>query len=898
MNINQPELRELTKQTIHEFVNNLREELECKILNHTSINSAEDLDLAIKECTSNYLLNDSVSLINVFDHVNAAICATNANGIFVYVNKKFAELFGYSKNEILNKHFTFLLTDSEQQNVVNKYNDFYKKGFIESFETEGITNNGNRINILIAAQLYASTNETSYGISTIIDITNEKILNHNLVTKNKIFDYSRELLSVIGYDGYFKLLNPTWEKKLGFTIDELLAKPFIEFVHKEDWERTNAAKFTVIDGEEVLKFENRYITKEGNYKWLSWNAQPVPHENIMVAVARDITTEKELKEALETKNLIVDSSLDLLCVAGFDGFYKMVNPAWQKTLGWSEEAIMSKPFIEFVHPDDRLATKNIKGTIVNGEEVFHFENRILCADGSYKWLSWNSHPIPEKKLMIGVARDITETKEFFRKLTESESMFKGLVEDSKAGVYIIQENRFAYVNNAMCSIFGYTNKELIGQPIVNIIQPADQNKIEEYSTQILNGIILNKHINFQGKHKNGQLVFVEIISNLTQYEGKPAIIGSLLDVTEQSKYFTQLKKLYTAIQQTQASVVITDIEGTIEFVNDAFLAISGYSRIDALGKNPRILKSGITPKETYDEMWAALTAQKNWQGVLINKRKDGSIYWESANITPITNDAGETINYVAVKEDITHKIMEEEERKMLIEELTRNNKELKQFSYITSHNMRSPLTNLLALDGLIDRSKIYDNGNLELLDLMHESIENLNSTLNDLIKVLVIKEQNNIALEELSFEAVCNETLHSIQSIVENATIEVNFEQAPSVIFNKSYLDSIFLNLLTNAVKYAHPDRKPIIKIISKNVDQSICISFSDNGLGFNLERVKDRLFGLYQRFHNNTNSKGIGLYLVHSQVTALGGTIDVKSEENVGTTFTICFNKKAKQTI
>lgn len=890
--------QQLIQNSIDELLANLRKELELNILSNPDNYINQDITKQVKEVAISYLTEDSISLISVLDHVKSAICVTNSKGEFVYVNQKFAEIFGYSKGEILAMHFTSLLSKSEQSIVLGTYEQFFANRFINDFETEGLTKNDAIINIAISAHFYSSIMGLQYAISTITDITNEKHLNEALITKNKIFDYSRELLSVIGYDGYFKLLNPSWSNKLGYTIEELLARPFIEFVYTDDRDKTNAAKFSIIDGQEVLMFENRYTCKDGNIIWLSWNAQSVPNENIMVAVARDITEEKELKEALATKDLIFDSSIDMLCVAGFDGYYKLLNPAWQETIGWSIEELKAKPYLEFVHPDDVESTRNVRGTIVDGTEIFQFENRIICADGSYKWLSWNSHPIPEKSVMIGVARDITESKEIIKQLAESESMFKSLVEDSNAGVYIIQENKFVYVNAAMCAIFGYTEGELINQPIANIIQQIDQNKITDYSNQILNGIISNKHINFEGKHKNGQSVFVEIISNLTTYKGEYAIIGSLLDVSEQSKYFNQLNKLYTAIQQSQASIVITDVEGTIEFVNDAFLQITGYERSDALGKNPRILKSGITSKETYDEMWATLTAKKNWQGTLINKRKNGSIYWESVNITPITNNADEIINFVAVKEDITHKIKEEEERRLLIEELTRNNKELKQFSYITSHNMRAPLTNLLALDGLIDRTRIFDSGNLELLDLMHESIENLNSTLNDLIKILVIKEQTNIALEELSFASVCGEVLHSIHSIVENATIEINFEQAPTVLFNKSYLESIFLNLITNAIKYAHPSRKSIIRISSKIDGTNICICFSDNGLGFNSERVKDRIFGLYQRFHNNTNSKGIGLYLVHSQVTALGGKIDVHSEENVGTTFTIYFSTKSKHSL
>jgi signal transduction histidine kinase len=121
--------------------------------------------------------------------------------------------------------------------------------------------------------------------------------------------------------------------------------------------------------------------------------------------------------------------------------------------------------------------------------------------------------------------------------------------------------------------------------------------------------------------------------------------------------------------------------------------------------------------------------------------------------------------------------------------------------------------------------------------------------------------------------------------------IHTDFSAAPSVTFATSYLESVFLNLITNTIKYRHPDRDPIIEIkTNKEPNGDTKLMFSDNGIGINMAIAKDKLFGLYKRFHDNTDSKGIGLYLIHSQITTLGGKIEVESEVNIGTTFTIIF--------
>jgi signal transduction histidine kinase len=209
--------------------------------------------------------------------------------------------------------------------------------------------------------------------------------------------------------------------------------------------------------------------------------------------------------------------------------------------------------------------------------------------------------------------------------------------------------------------------------------------------------------------------------------------------------------------------------------------------------------------------------------------------------------------------------------------------------------MRSPLTNLMAISELIDTSQINDSGTVELIEGFRASTVHLNETLNDLIKILIIKENINQELEEIRLNNIFENVINSIASIVNqtNTKINYNFDSIQTVMFNKPYLESIILNLITNAIKYAHPSRSPVITVNTELINNAIVLIFEDNGIGFNEEKVKGKIFGLYQKFHNHPDSKGIGLYLVQSQITALGGSIDVTSKENVGTKFIITFAQK-----
>jgi signal transduction histidine kinase len=236
----------------------------------------------------------------------------------------------------------------------------------------------------------------------------------------------------------------------------------------------------------------------------------------------------------------------------------------------------------------------------------------------------------------------------------------------------------------------------------------------------------------------------------------------------------------------------------------------------------------------------------------------------------------------------------EAEKELLIEELTQNNSDLRQFTYITSHNLRAPLSNLLGIIKLIDTSSITDPMNTLLIEKFKESTIQLNDTVNDLINVLIIKNKVNAKRETLDIRESFKRVKRSIQNTIDEFDVQIktNFKEVQEIEFNNSYMESILLNLLTNAIKYRSPDHAPVINIYTKQEDDFIKLYFTDNGLGIDLDRYGDRLFGLYQRFHDHADSKGLGLYIVNSQVRAMGGNIEVISEVNKGTTFIITFKK------
>jgi len=234
------------------------------------------------------------------------------------------------------------------------------------------------------------------------------------------------------------------------------------------------------------------------------------------------------------------------------------------------------------------------------------------------------------------------------------------------------------------------------------------------------------------------------------------------------------------------------------------------------------------------------------------------------------------------------------EKEQIILELSQINKDLKQFSYVTSHNLRAPIANLLGLTSLIEHYKVPNKSLKLILDGVRESALKFDDTVKDLTKVLVVKDQTNIVKEEVEFVKVIDNVLKQLSIALSDNSVKVNYEfsYASVVNFNPAYLESIMLNLFTNAIKYKSVKRKLKIDVITIDFKDYIELRFSDNGIGIDLERYKDKIFKLYQRFHDNPDGKGLGLYLIKSQIEALGGTIDVESIPNKGTVFIIKFKK------
>lgn len=357
------------------------------------------------------------------------------------------------------------------------------------------------------------------------------------------------------------------------------------------------------------------------------------------------------------------------------------------------------------------------------------------------------------------------------------------------------------------------------------------------------------------------------------------------DIAQNLNVFNNFEKFFDLSQDL---FCIAGYDGYFKRINPAVSELLGYSNEELLTRpindfvyNTDKEKTNLARNELKNKI--PLFSFENRY-----LTKSGQVVWLLWTSIPVEE---EKLIY-AVAKNITHKKELEQERKLHLKKLSEINDEFKQLSYSTAHDLRSPVNNMLAIFELMEIENIENKETIEFINILKSTTDTLKENLNQYVRLLNAKNQNDYQLEEIDLNNSLDEVLTSINSLIQNSKTKINidFSKTNKVNFNKAYLKSIFLNLITNAIKYSKADTLSNITIRSEKQNNTTQLIISDNGIGFDLDKVKDKVFGLHQTFNEHIDSNGIGLYLVHNQVTNLGGQITLESEVNKGAKFTITF--------
>ena len=808
--------------------------------------------------------------------------------------------------------------------VIRILEDAREKGISFDYELQIVTSKGNECWVRIIGKP-EFVQQKCVKLCGVIQDIHEKKLAEIALEKTKqeykaLFDENPDAVFSLDLEGNIIAANKGTADLVETTPEELMANHFGKYSDPEEIEKVKY-HFEQVKKGIPQSFEANLITATGHKKVVSLINVPVIVNNEIIAISgisKDITARKEADiKLLQAKEMIEASlhelehqkfALDqhaIVDIRDDNGKIIYVNDNFCAMSGYSREELIGNSYTLInsnYHPQSFF--EEINKTIYSGQ-VWNGEICKKSKNGNLYWLRTTIVPFKngstlKPKQFISIRSDITKEVEANKTIRESNERFEYVTKATFDAIWEwnLITNDF-YRGQGFETLFGYNYKDDISLKMSwDEIHPDDKERVIASVQEACNGKDNLWRQEFRFLKSNGEYADVVDKAVIVRDENGKAqrIIGAMQDITKTKERAEQMRLLESVVTNSNDMIIITEVDPLNEpgpriiYVNEAFTKITGYTNEEVIGKTPRILQGEKTDKTILHDLRQKMNKWEITEVEVINYKKNGEEFWNNFTVVPIANKQGWFTHWIAIERDITERKKGEFEKEQLIKELTKSNTELKQFSYITSHNLRAPLTNLLAILSLLETNKIEDPLTVQLIESLRISTFQLNDTLNELLKVVLIKENTNKQLNWLSLANAMQTVQLSINAVIHNAgaIVQQDFKDAPEVYFDKSYLDSILINLLTNAIKYAHPSRRAEIKFSSKKVLGGIEIVVSDNGIGFNMEKVKDKIFGLYQRFHNHPDSKGFGLYLIHAQITSLGGTISVDSIENEGTTFTI----------
>jgi PAS domain S-box-containing protein len=505
-----------------------------------------------------------------------------------------------------------------------------------------------------------------------------------------------------------------------------------------------------------------------------------------------------------------------------------------------------------------------------------------------------------KKLeQLQLEQQIIEIKDQSRnELRQSEAVLEKIYNLAGAGIAQISlTGEFLMLNQTFCQIVGYSQEEMQNKTFAEITYPDDLEADLANVSLLLSGELASYKMEKRYVKKDGELIWVELMGSIVRDENNEPLffVAVVTDITGRKQDELDRKKKSQAVEQSPVCIVTTDINGVIEYVNPVFETISGYTPQEAIGQNPRILSSGRMPSIFYVKLWETILAGRTWRGTFVNRKKDGSLYYEDASISPIYNEAGEITNFVAVKEDVTLRRKTQEALVRARIEAEKANKTKSMFVANVSHEIRTPLNAIMGYAELLAQSQEVTDAQRDKLKIITQSAEHLLSIINgilDLSKIEAGKSQleiQNVNLLRLLGGIV---DMFALQAEKKGISLKLIMQRGVPADFlsDELKLRQIMINLIANALKFTEHGRITITAESYQDTGDYLRLVVEDTGSGISKEALT-RIFEYFEQADSNGHKQigtGIGLAVSKNFTELLGGTIRVESLEKEGSRFIV----------
>ncbi|HTE29789.1 MAG TPA: PAS domain S-box protein [Chryseolinea sp.] len=620
--------------------------------------------------------------------------------------------------------------------------------------------------------------------------------------------------------------------------------------------------------------------------------------------------EKRKREVILSN--IDSNSLDMICSIDEDGRFVHVSAACLAILGYQPSELFGRKYIDFVLEADLEMTLCVYADIRAGHPVTMFENRYRRMDGSVVPMLWSARWESFDKVMYCVGKDATEKKNAEKTLAAERKRLSEVFLNAPVSMCIFKgkDHVFELANPIFLQKFG--KHDVVGKTVREVFPEVENQGIFELLDSIYdtgksfssNESLLK--IDREGKGELTDIYLNRVYQPYLDAEGNVEGISYFgVDVTDQvvmRKKIEESKKEYVhMIENLPAAVYTCDAEGKILRYNKAAVELWGREpdQGDAMwcGSWKRYDNENTPIPLDATPMARAIKNGENVHGEeMIVERPDGTRRNVVPYPSPNFNAYGVVTGAINVLIDITDRKHVETGTLTLVDRLQFKNKELKQFTYIVSHNLRAPIARILGLASVFSKD-LHEN--LFILSKITEAAKDLDDVVRDINIVLSARNSEDVKVEYVDFQTQLNLILHLLDNEIKEskASIIADFHIVKGVNTVSSYLYSIIYNLFSNAIKYRLTGVPLRIHAHTTEDEKFICLTVKDNGMGIDLIKNGGKIFGLYKRFHGDKiPGKGVGLHLVKSHVESLGGRVEVESKVNEGIEFKVFLPKRYEE--
>ncbi|MDT3695762.1 MAG: PAS domain S-box protein [Ignavibacterium sp.] len=872
----------------------------------------------------NALQANEIRYRSIINSLADLIIITDKNGLITFINPSVKKTLGYDESEMIGREPIEFVSDDYKELAKDELNKVAQGDnlgkptlFIaicknKSFcylETIGINMLDNKA---VNGLVLISRDVTERIKASNLEKESAKLFN-DLVTNNA------DPILILNPDGITLFANSACHQLVD--VDQtvnLIGQNITLFMPEEHAKKALEVIKQVINSDKPIISEYEIRTSKGQKKWISTASTKINFKGSFadLVTIRDITERKEIEESLREseqnyKYLFENNPQPMFVYDKHTLQFLAVNDFTVFKYGYSREEFLSMTLYD-IRPEDEF-DKLDSYIFVSDQKIQQSGYwKHKSKDGKIFFVEIFSHSLnfKGKEARIVLANDVSGRKKIEDIIRSSEETYRLTAEQTGQIIYdynlLNGEIKWA---GAIELVTGYPYHEFltdVSKDFYNYVHSDDKDYVvRTRKASISMGEKYRAEYRF--RHKKGVFIYLEESGAIIKDENNTAVrmLGTLSNVTERRLAENQLRNLSRTVEQSPVSIVITDLEGNIEYVNPKFEEVSGYTFNEVIGKNPRILSSGTKPKIEYQQMWQTILSGKEWRGEFYNKKKNGELYWESASISPLLNENNEIFRFLAINEDITQQKKMTEELILAKEKAEEMNKLKSYFFANMSHELRTPFVGILGFAEIL-KENLKDTPEEEFVNQILKSSKRLTDTLNKILNITRIEfDKIDLKLKETDINILLKnlEAFYSSSAKLNNTEIiTVLKEDDLKTITDPKLLEDILNNLISNAVKFTKNGSITLqAEKLLTDKENFLIIKVIDTGIGIPVEKqnlVWQEFRQASEGFNRSFEGTGLGLTITKKYVELLSGNISLSSEENNGTTFTITLPLKPDASI